>query len=374
MLDQRRDWCRSLSTALVTVMMSAAVVAQPQTRIGDLGTDFGDVNRMIEQGSSRPGSFNYGSPQLNSQTQADLSRIDIRVVQNLLRESVLESERLYKSLETDWRRSPEIRPLLSDLITMRARASRIAQDVDSKVALERLLPQFQQLDSDWRLLSHQISQTRQVSNASRDSTQRIDRLGRELEKLFKMEPQLDRRALTSELANLASSSRNLVQELEMDPSGGSGISNLIVDARKLDQQAYRVQTLVYDNRGYSDIVSEYNRFVTMWAAMSPQLRQINNSYIDRIVSNIVQSDSQLHNLLWLEQQTSRENLRLIADGLMRDVDEFFNRVPLKLLMHFKDANRILQTANDFYGTVQNFQDCVKRNENEVRMLECYRYV
>ena len=35
---------------------------------------------------------------------------------------------------------------------------------------------------------------------------------------------------------------------------------------------------------------------------------------------------------------------------------------------------MLQTSNDFYGTVQNLRDCVVRNENDATLLECYRYV
>lgn len=360
--------------ALLTVTTSAAVIAQEQNRLGTRNSDFGDVNRIINEGTDRTRNFNYNGNQLNSAPAVDLDRIDIRVVKNLLKESVLESERLYKSLQNDYRRYPEIRPLLSDLITMRARASRITQDLDSNVSLERLLPQFQQLDSDWRLLSHQMSQTRQLSNASRDSVSRIDRLDRELEKLFKMEPQLNRRALLTELAQLDSSVRNLVRELESDPAGGSQLFDMILDARKLNQQAFRVQNMVMDQYPYANIVSEYNRFETMWSRLAPNLRKLNNRYVERSIRSIMISDSNLHDLLWLEQTTSRENLRQIADSLMRDVDEFFNRVPLKLLLHFKSADRILQTADDFYGTVQNFQDCVSRNEDERDMFECYRYV
>jgi len=78
--------------------------------------------------------------------------------------------------------------------------------------------------------------------------------------------------------------------------------------------------------------------------------------------------------MWLEHQTSRENLKMIADSLSRDVDEFFNRVPLRLLLHFKNVASILQTADDFYGTVQNLQDCIERNESDQEIRECYRHV
>lgn len=374
MQNYRREWCRSLLTAVLTVATSVAAIAQVQNRIGNLDTEFGDINKLMRDGSGTVPGFGFGTGSNAAGTQVDFTRIDKRVVQNLLTESIDESEKLYRSLQQDYQRYPEIRPYMTDLLSMRARASRIAQDLQAGVSIQRLHPQFQQLDSDWQLLSHQMSQTRTLSVTSRDGIERIDRLGRNLEKLFKMEPQLDRRALLVELAQLSSSVRNLVQELELDQSIGNQGYLLVLEARKLDQQATRVQTMVLDEYPYTSIVPEYQRMEQLWLPMMPRLRQLNNRYVERSVRNIILADSKVHDLLWLEQKTSRENLRQVAEGLMRDVDEFFNRVPLKLLLSFKNVNRILVTADDFYGTVQNFKDCVDRNEDERTMLESYRYV
>ncbi len=372
---QWREWCGSLSAALLTVTISAVAVAQAQPpRIGTNRSEFSDVNRLIQNGADTVPGFGFGNSGIDNSAPIDLSHVDRRVVQNLLTESIDESERLYRSLQNDMRRAPNIRPFLSELLSMRTRAARMAQDMNANVSLERLQPQFQQLDSDWRFMSHKLSQTSQLSTASRDSVDRIDRIGRSLEKQFKMEPQLDLRALLIELSGLASSVRNLVQDLEIDPSGSNVIYRLVMDARKLDQQAIRVQNLVLDQADYTQIVTEYQRFAQMWVALSPDLRKLNNRMVERSMRNILLADSRLHDLLWLDQQTNRENLRQISDGLMKNVDEFYARVSLKLLLHFKDVERILQTSDDFYGTVQNFRDCVDRNEDERTMLECYRYV
>ena len=372
MFNQWTDWCRSAMTALLTICAAATAFAQPLPRIGDNSSDFGDFNRVIRDDISR--NTGFGTNPLGTTPHVDLSRVDKRVVQNLLNESVAESDRLYRALQQDYQRYPEIRPFLSDLISMRARASRAAQDMTAAIPLEQLLPQFQQMGSDWRLLSHQMSQSRQLGRTSLDSIDRIDRLVRELEKVFQMEPQLNRRELLTEFARLDSALRNLVQELEMDPTPGDKIFQLTLDARKLNQQAYRIQQMVLDQATYTAIVAEYNRLETMLAAVVPNVRLLNNRFLERSMREITLADSRLHDLLWLEQQTSRDELRQIANALMRDVDEFYNRVPLKLLLSFKDVASILQTADDFYVTVQNFRDCVDRNENEQSILQCYRYV
>lgn len=371
MLNQRREWCQSLLTALLTVTCSAAVMAQPATRLGSNSTDFGNFDRSIRGGGDSP---SLDARSRNLAATPDLSNVDIRVVDNLLKECVNESERLYRLLETDYRRYPELRTQLQDVETLRARASRLSKDLTAGYSLARLQPELKQLDSDWHYLSHQMSQARQISNATRDSVERIDRLDRQLEKLFQMEPQLDRRALMVELARLNSSIRNLVQELELDPEAGNRIYQLVIDTRKLDQQANRVQELVVDDMPYTNVVTEYGQFSRMWTALSPQLQKLTNRFVERSMRNILMADSTVHDLLWLEQKTSNENLRQIANALTRDVDEFYNRVPLKLLLNFKDVGSILQTSDDFYGTVQNLLDCVNRGEDERSLMECYRYV
>ena len=377
MSNQWRDWSKSALTALATVILAVTAFAQPPRgtqppRIGDNSSEFGAYDRMIKDGlGSQP---TLRSNPLGTQPAIDVSRVDRRQVQNLLNECVAEAERLYRALEADYRRSPAIRPFLSDVISMRARAARAAQDVQTGTDLRTLLPEFQQLGSEWRNASHQMAQARTLSPASLDSIGRIDRLERELEKLFRLEPQFDRRALLLEFSKLSSAAGNLVQELELDRNNGDQMVQLIYDARKLDQQAYILQQRIVDNYSYTDIVNEYGRFSQMWRIIVPKLRSLDNRYIERGINNVVLADNNLHDLLWIEQQTNSENLKMIADSLARDVDEFFSRVPLKLLLHFKDVASILQTADDFYGTVQNLQDCIERKESERVIHDSYRHV
>ncbi len=373
MLSQREEWYRSVIAALLTVTTSVSAIGQVQNRVSSRESDFGDLNQLLRDNTGAAGYDDRHSI-LNHMPDVDLSAVDPRIVRNLLTESVTASEQLYRSLTRDYQRYPEIRPLLTELISTRAKASRIAQDLRDGQTLERLFPEFQQLNSDWHLLSHRLSQARGLSRESVDGIDRVDRLGRELEKLFQMEPQLDRRSLLVELSRLGSSVGNLVDELELDASHDNQVFELIVDARKLKQQSARVQDLVLDQNPYTQIVSEYSRFDRIWTTMMPRLRQIDSRYVERSVRNIMSSDNTLHNLLWLEQQTDRAHLGQVADALMRDVDEFFNRTPLKLLLHFQDVADVLETASDFYGTVENFKDCVDRDEDEQVLLECYRYV
>lgn len=374
----RMEWCRAAATALITITISlsltttSSVMAQPPTRIGDNSTNFNDFNQLLQNGSRSnfPNQRNQGP----SGTTVDLTKVDARVLANLMRETVSESEKLYRSLERDYQRNPEVRSLLRELVTQRARAARLTSDMQAGASLERLLPDMQKLDSDWHYLSNQMSQTRQLSRTTVDSQERIDRLQRQLEKLFEMEPQLDRRALLVELSALDSAMKNLVQELETDFSSGVNFSDLIIDARKLDRQAYRVQELVLDQHQYHDVVAGYNRFSQMWTALRPKMQMVQNRYIDRTIRDIMMVDDRLHDLLWIEQQTSRDDLKQIAGSLMRDVDEFYARLNLKLMLNFKDVNSILEEADNFYGTVKNFNDSANANASSQQLLRDYQVV
>ncbi|MEP3478135.1 MAG: hypothetical protein ABJZ55_02700 [Fuerstiella sp.] len=374
----RMEWCRAALTALITITISlslttsSSVMAQPPTRIGDNSTNFNDFNQLLQNGSRS--NLQHRQNSGVSGTSVDLSQVDTRVLSNLMRETVSESEKLYRSLERDYQRNPEVRSLLRELVTQRARAARLTSDMQAGASLERLLPDMQKLDSDWHYLSNQMSQTRQLSRTTVDSQERISRLQRQLEKLFEMEPQLDRRALLVELSSLDSAMRNLVQELETDFSSGVDFSSLIIDARKLDRQAYRVQELVLDQQQYHEVVAGYNRFSQMWTALRPQMQLVQNRYIDRTIRDIMMLDDRLHDLLWIEQQTSREDLKQIAGSLMRDVDEFYARLNLKLMLNFKDVNSILEEADNFYGTVKNFNDSANANASSQQLLRDYQVV
>ncbi len=63
-------------------------------------------------------------------------------------------------------------------------------------------------------------------------------------------------------------------------------------------------------------------------------------------------------------------LRLCLDALVRDVDEFEDRTPLKLLMEFKDQP-VLQITDDFKAAVSSFRQQVKLDAPRAKLEECF---
>ncbi len=366
---------RALGAALLTVTIASSAIAQPATRISRTDSDFDSLNSRLAPGEigSIDSSFRSRSI-LNSGRPVDLAKVDTAKLTNLMKESFDESSLLYTALEADYRRNPQLRPLMTDLYRLRSQTNRLNQDIVAGVPLETILADFQQIDSDWRLLSHRMAQATGLSSITKQRVDRLDRLDQEVGRLFHVEPTLDRRALLQQLSIIENSLYNMADELDRDINGSSATVQLVSNARKLEAQVARIIEIVMNETTYERIVTEHNRFERSWAVLLDQLRTVNNAYVERSVRRVVDADNSMHQLLWIDNSTSRAQLKQTADALIRDVNEFYNRTPLKLLLSFKNAKDTLQAADNFYGTVQNFKDILDRNESDEQLVDSYRYV
>ena len=367
-------WTRSViaGIAILSVAMSAHVQAQ-RIRVSALeNRRFEDV--LDTNGRRAPGLDLRGNNSLHSAPQVNLNTIDKRPLINLLKEATSEATLLYKSLRNDATRSPELQGSLQYVLRLRDAARYDVEDLEDGKSLQRLFPSIQKLNTDWRLLSHQLAQSARISRESLEIVDRIDRIEREMEKMFKLKTDLDRRALVNEFARLESMLENLMQDLDYDLGATNQVSELIYETRKLAQQARHIEDMVLDGENYERIVSQYNRFSTQWTTLFRHLRPIDSRYIRRGIRNIVDSDARINDLLWLEQSTNREHLHQLSNSLIKSVDEFFSRTPLKLVVHLKNVDSILETAADFYGTVEHFKQSVDNNANDAELMDNYGYV
>lgn len=363
------ELCRSLLTAVITVTMATTAVAQT-SRISRTETDINELSRRIAPGEIGNIDDLRSRSSLGQSRSIDYSKIDRRALTNLVKEAYDESGRLYSSLDADYRRYPQLRSLLSDLSQLRTATNRVVQDLNANVELSIVVEDFRDIDANWRLFSYRMSQARGISNNTKQSVERIDGIDQRIGQLFQVDPSLDQKTLLQQLAALESSLYNLSDELSRDTNG----YKFVTSSRKLEQQIARVESMVLENYTYERIVGEYNRFEGAWVTLMGQLGTLRNSYIERMIARIADSDYRIHELLWIENTTSRVQLKQTADSLIRDVDEFYNRAPLKLLLSIKDAGQALEVANDFYGTVQNFQSNLENNESDAQLVESYRYI
>lgn len=360
-----------LAALLTALLLTSSAASAQTTRISRADTGSGNPTRGLPAGGL-DSPADLGSRTLGSTRQnVDYSRVDRRALSNLVREAWDESGKLYSALDADYRRNPQLRSLLTDLSRLRTLTGRLSQNLNTNTDLNLLVEDFRQTDADWRIFSHRMSQARGLSSATTTSLQRVDRLDREIGKLFQIAPTLDRRSLLQQLSSLENSLFNLADELQRDVNTPA---QLITSSRKLQQQAAQISSMVVDEYPYERIVGEYNRFDQAWLQLLPQLSAIRNSYVERNVQRLTAANYNIHELLWMATTTSRAQLKQTADALIQDVDEFYRRTSLLLLLNFKNPSQMLNVATDFYGTVQNFSDILERNEDDTQLVESFRYI
>ena len=372
MHSTRTQLFRALAAALVTVTLASAAIAQPTTRIAD--SAFPDLSRRLQPGEIGSLDPISNAPILGSTRPVDLSKVDKRAVATMMKDALDESTRLYTALEQDYRRYPQLRSLLIDLNSLRSLTTRLNQDMTAGVSLDIIVVDFRRIDADWRVLSNRLAQSTGLSSATRASVERLDAIDRKVGQLFQVEPTLDYRQLYQQLAVLESALYNMSDELNRDVNGSAKTAQIVNDCRKMQQQVVRIQDMVLGQYPYANIVREYNFFDRPWELTAEQLRTVTNPYVERALNRVVQADLAIHELLWLETSTNRAQLKQTADALIRSVDDFYSRTPLKLLLSFKNAQNTLQVADSFYGTVQNFKDNLDRNESDEMIIDSYKYV
>lgn len=374
MHSSRTELLRTLVAALVTVTLASAAIAQPATRIGLADSAFPDLSRRLQPGEIGSIDPISNTPILGSTRPVDLSKVDKRAVATLMKDAFDESSRLYTSLEQDYRRYPQLRSLLIDLNSLRSLTARLNQDMNAGISLETIVVDFRRIDADWRVLSNRLAQSIGLSSATRASVERLDAIDRKVGQMFKVAPTLDYRQLYQQLAVLENALYNMSDELSRDYNGTAKTTQIVNDCRKMQQQVVRVQDMVLNQYPYENIVREYNFFDRPWELTAEQLRTVTNPYVERAFNRVVQADLAIHELLWLETSTNRVQLKQTADALIRSVDDFYSRTPLKLLLSFKNAQNTLQVADSFYGTVQNFKDNLDHNESDEMIIDSYKYV
>jgi hypothetical protein len=285
-----------------------------------------------------------------------------------------DADLLTSQLNDDLNRVPGIRPYLGDMLKLRARTVVVAQKSMTTNDHHGITEDFRGLDRKWRMLSFQLSQLRNLDRETRQSIQRLNDSWKTLNGVFQIDPQLDRKELLRKTTALTADIRNLLEDIEVELQRSDGRNELLLEGRKIQQQARHVSNTIADRDDYDTISGEYKRFQKMWLPFAARLRPIENRYVDRSVRRVQQVDNSVHELLWLPQRLDRQQLLYLTDALKKEVDGFFVRASLKLLMELPDSELVLPTASEFYGVCENFIDGVSRGEDYASIVQDYQYI
>lgn len=333
--------------------------------------DSDDLSKfLIESESERRRST---SPSiLDRNSGFDASRVDMRAVRLLVTRQADDAARLYQQIDADSARTPSIRGVLSDSLKFRARTAMLAQDIDAIREAARVAARIQELDRDWRLLSHGIKQLPYVSRRVLDIVAALDKTDEQLGRAFKMNPQIDRMELLSQVMAMRADFDNLIDDIELEVGNTAKARELIRRTRSIREHTSYAADLISEHGTYDRIVAAYRRAEEDWRPIAHELAQYNNRYIDRSVRRIVTGANHLKELLWMEQDTDLTQLIEVGNAMRRRVDEFFRRTPLLLLLKLEDKHAAVESAKDFLDACEVYTDAVRENESQDVLIEVFQ--
>ena len=202
----------------------------------------------------------------------------------------------------------------------------------------------------------------------------MEKLDKSLSDLLSVAPQIDRETLIQKTASLGSSLQHLLDDIEIELERSTDRSQLLIDGRRIHQQATHVGSTITDKADRATVLEEYQQFLTSWTPFEARLRPIQNRYIERSLRRIDTVNHDIKELLWIPHEVDRTELLHQTNTLKRNVDSFFERAPLKLLITLKDTNNVLPVSDEFYGICEHFTDCVEDKQTHDELVEAFRFV
>ena len=365
----------SLCAASV-VMTSAPAFAQPRTAPASYTRDqakqsIEDLsNGMMDDFSlkrTRNGSWN--STPSGTQLTAEM-----RAVRPLIKDFADEVPQLSYLLTDEAKRVPNLRQLLVDANRVAALAISLDKQAQRVNDHRQLGETFEEFDATWRELAYRLEATRGLTKDVRDEIATLADLETQIRDAIGMRPQVNRRDLVNKTNELANDLKNLSDDIRDELRGREAQQYQYVLGRAR-QQALNLAALVDDPASdMEELVGEYRKFQELWYPQRTKLQEFDNRFFERSLRRITQSEGEIHQLLLLPTKVDSTQLVYLTSALKKDIDDFFDRMSLKLVMHLKHADRVAGVASEFYGVNEHFVDEVKNGADHDELVESYHYI
>lgn len=365
---------------------AASVIAQgTRSRPISLSTD--DRRQMMDDFSSS--LYRAEEQRFDDRLQYDMQRMgplydasrvtpEMQKLRPLVTAAAREGSRLVRFLDDDSRINPGLRLLLSDAYKLNARVQVLAQKVQ-QVSDQRLIDEeFRTLDAGWRELGYKLARTRDLSQDTQTSLASIEDLARQIADILQISPQVDSRQMLQKTTTLAADLRTLYEDIGYEMGRTPNANTLLMGVSRIRRSVDDFSNLIRDGYDRQQLVTEYQRFQQQWYPLAQQLQAVGNRTIDRSLRRITLTDNEIHSLLLLPPQGDKQQLLYLTGVLRKDIDEFFQRTPLSLLIHLPNSERALATADQFYGVCEHFIDTVNNpvggQTQDQDLIDAFRYI
>jgi hypothetical protein len=285
-----------------------------------------------------------------------------------------ESAALSALLNTDARRSFEVRRYLQAAIQLQANATALSQRSARQTNHLTLLDDYRGLNGEWTALSHQLDQCRSLSGQTRSCMKRVARLDAQYCSLLGIQEQFNNADLTRQAYTLTAYLRDLVDDVrDTAPRPGASHNRLLRSLGRLNQEANYFAQLVSRGVAFQKAVTEYQQLFRSWQSVEEELEGYSGKSMARTMRRIRDSHHTIHELLRLEIGMDRNLVLHLVHEVDDELTQLFKSITLDEMMSLPDADAVAAAADAVYGNVQNLDDLVHRAESPEAIAEAWVY-
>ena len=270
----------------------------------------------------------------------------MRSVRENLKAMAAQYDILIRELQTLERNSAYFRPLMADALQVRAEIDAISRRAQVYPRIDSIAADYQRVDRDYRVLTHRLRQSRQLSQPVTSCLDRIGQIDTKLCDLFGIEPQIDRRELLRLTTSLRSDFQHLLQDIYYASNRAPELTPVLNDGKRLYANINQSTGLI-SSAQYSTIVSAFKRCDQQWRDFNRKLYPFADERLLRDLQQIESHGAQIRDQLYLETELDREYLAFLATSVNTGTTDILNRVTLNHLLQCEDPNQILVNAREF---------------------------
>lgn len=306
---------------------------------------------------------------------AGQGQVDVAALRPLIRSFADSSTQLTYALNDQAGQVSGLRQVYTEALRLSGAAVGIQKRAEKYGFDGTMLNDLQQLDADWRELAYRMENLRGLSGDSRNLLGDINDVDQRIRQLINIQPQFDRRQLNLKSAGLAADLENLQEDIASELGNSPDSQFYRRSISRARQVVLNLIMIIRDERTESAvIVDEYKQFETLWAPLVAKLRMEDDRYIDRGLRRVSASAGDIHQLLLLPRKMDQSQFVYLAKALKKDIDEFFERTPLILVMHLPNSKQALPAADHFYSVCAHFVEAANRGADQGEILDSFHKI
>ena len=270
---------------------------------------------------------------------------EMRSVRKNLNSMGAQYDTLIGELQIMEARSPYFRPLMADALEVRAEVDTLSRKSQIYPRVETLVPDYQRIDRDYRVLTHRLRQTNQLTKPASQCLDRIARIDTKLCGLFDIEPQIDRQELLRLTTALRGDFQHMLQDIYYESNRRPELRPVLEDGKRLYANINQATGLI-SSAAYPTIVNSFKGCHQQWRNFNRQLYPFANERLLRDLQQMESHGAQIRDQLYLETEVDREYLSFLSASVNEGATDVLGLVTVNHLLQFDNPNQMLANARD----------------------------